>query len=153
MNNYEKLQDKAYMEGLTVREKPLRANDGLIKGDRIAIRKDITTNTEKSCVLAEELGHHYTTTGNIIDQSDNKNRKQELKARAWAYNEMIGLNGIIKAYEAGCRSRSEAAECLSVTEAFLQEAMEYYRIKYGVAVSSDRYVIYFEPCLGILKVE
>ena len=153
MNYYELLQDRAHSEGLTVKEKSLQVNDGLIKGDRIAIRKDLNTSTEKSCVLAEELGHHYTTIGNIIDQSNNENRKQELKARAWAYNEMVGLSGIVKAYEAGCRSRSEAAECLNVTEAFLQEAMEYYRNKYGVAVNNDRYVIYFEPCLGILKLE
>ena len=153
MNYYEILQDKADAEGLTVREKPLKANDGLIKGNRIAIRDDLVSNTEKSCILAEELGHHYTTHGTIIDQSDNENRKQELKARAWAYNQMSGLSGIIKVYETGCHSLSEAAECLNVTEAFFLDAMEYYRNKYGIAVRIDQYIIYFEPSLGIFKME
>ena len=38
---------------------------------------------EKASVLAEELGHYYTTVGNILDQEDAGNRKQEHKARTW----------------------------------------------------------------------
>ena len=54
---------------MTVKEKPLSESDGLIKGNRIAIRKDIPTQTEKACVLAEELGHYYTSSGDIMDQN------------------------------------------------------------------------------------
>ena len=57
---------------------------------------------KKACVAAEELGHHLTSTGNILDQSDVGSRKQELRARLHAYNNMIGLIGIITAYEHGC---------------------------------------------------
>ena len=64
---YEDLLIEADMSNLIVKEKPLINNDGLISGNRIAIRKNIATTTEKACVLAEELGHHYTTTGNILD--------------------------------------------------------------------------------------
>ena len=92
------------MSNLIVKEKPLINNDGLISGNRIAIRKNIATTTEKACVLAEELGHHYTTTGNILDQQNVVNAKQELHARTWAYNECIGLIGIVKAFESGCKS-------------------------------------------------
>lgn len=49
------------------------------------------TQTEKSCVLAEEIGRRYTTIGDILDQNDMNNRKQELRARLWAYNKQIGL--------------------------------------------------------------
>ena len=65
--NYEALLNEAHQEGLIVKEKPLKYNNGRIKGKRIAIRQDIATNTEKTCVLAEELGHHHTSVGNIID--------------------------------------------------------------------------------------
>ena len=41
--------------------------------------------------LAEELGHHYTTVGDILDQTNVSNRKQERLARVWAYNRRIGL--------------------------------------------------------------
>lgn len=58
---YEQLLTTADQAGLTVKERPLQKHDGLIRGNRIAIRKSIDTQAEKSCVLAEELGHHYTT--------------------------------------------------------------------------------------------
>ena len=61
---------------------------GLYCDGAIGIDKNIETNTEKACVLAEELGHHYTSTGNILDQSSVANRKQEQKARLWGYNKM-----------------------------------------------------------------
>lgn len=67
---YEQLLDSADQEGLAVKEQPLSAHDGLIRGKRIAIRKDIPTQVKKACVLAEELGHHYTSTGNILDQTE-----------------------------------------------------------------------------------
>ena len=137
--------------GLIVKEKSLKYNDGRIKGNRIAIRKDIKTHKEKGCVLAEELGHYYTTVGNILDQSKVENRKQELHARAWAYNKMVGLLGIVKSYEHGCRTLHETAEFLNVTEEFLKEALTYYKSKYGICTNVDNYIIYFEPSLGVGK--
>jgi hypothetical protein len=101
--------------------------------------------------VAEELGHHYTTVGDILDQSKVENRKQEIRARAWAYNKMVGLMGIVKAYENKCSSFHEMAEFLDVTEDFLTEALDFYRSKHGVSAVIDNYVIYFEPCLGVLK--
>ncbi len=38
-----------------------------LKGNRIAIKQDLPTQKEKACVLAEELGHFYTSTGNILE--------------------------------------------------------------------------------------
>ncbi|WP_270396157.1 ImmA/IrrE family metallo-endopeptidase [Mediterraneibacter massiliensis] len=148
---YEALLDEAYQSGLSVKEKPLKYNNGRIKGSRIAIRKDIDTTTEKACVLAEEMGHHYTSVGNILDMSDARNRKQERQARMWAYNRLIGLCGIIKAYKAGCQNRYEIAEYLEVTEECLQECIEIYRDKYGVYTTVDNYVIYFLPNLAVME--
>lgn len=148
---YDNLLIEADQEGLTVKEKPLQSADGRIKGKRIAIRKDIPTLCQKACVLAEELGHHYTAVGNIIDIQDARNIKQEQKGRIWAYDKMIGLIGIIKAYERHCLNRNEMAEFLDVTEEFLQDALNYYKQKYGVFTVIDHYVIYFEPCLSIVE--
>ena len=149
--NYEALLDEAYEEGLIVKEKPLQYNNGRIKGNRIAIRKDIETSIEKADVLAEELGHHYTSVGNILDLSIAQNRKQERQARLWAYNKRIGLYGLIRAYEHGCSSRYEIAEFLEVTEEFLEDAICCYREKYGICASVDNYVVYFIPQLAVSK--
>ncbi|MCO7172517.1 ImmA/IrrE family metallo-endopeptidase [[Clostridium] scindens] len=153
MNNYELLLDNASQKGLTVKEKPLKASDGRIKGKRIAIREDIDTTVQKACVLAEELGHHHTTVGNIIDLENPGNRKQERQARLWAYNKQIGLRGLIRAYEHGCRSRHEIAEYLEVTEEFLQDAIDCYREKYGVCTAVDDYYIMFIPSLMVGKID
>ena len=151
MTKYEKLAQEGVSHGLIVKEKPLKASDGRIKHNRIAIRKEIPTSIEKACVLAEELGHHYTSYGNIIDMKDPRNRKQERQARLWAYNKLIGLQGIIRAFEHGCGNRFETAKLLDVTEEFLQEAVDYYTVKYGEFVSVDNYVVYFTPSLGVIK--
>lgn len=152
MNNYETLLDEAYGEGLTVKEKPLEASDGRVKGKKIAIRNSIETTTQKTCVLAEELGHHHTTVGNILDMTDTGNRKQERQARLWGYNKLIGLTGIIRAYEAGCRNGYEIAEYLEVTEEYLQDCIECYRSKYGIGVELDNFYIMFIPNLAVGKV-
>lgn len=149
LNAYEKLLLEAESKGLVVKEKPLKYNDGRIKGNKIAIRQNINTQLEKSCVLAEELGHHYTSAGNILDQTRTENIKQELKARMWAYDRQIGLIGIIKAYKRGCRNIHEIADYLDVTEDFLRNALEAYRLKYGHYINVDNYTVYFEPYLMV----
>lgn len=151
MDNYEMLLDQAESRGLSVKEKPLQYNDGRIRGNRILIRSTIETRCQKAAVLCEEIGHYETAVGNILDQSITANRKQELRGRIWAYNRLIGLTGIIRAYKMGCRNRYEMAECLDVPEDTLQEALNYYHARYGVCTQVDNYVIYFEPALGVME--
>lgn len=150
MDIYEYLLTEAESEGLIVKEFPLIGYDGLIKGNHIAISKNLT-QTEKSCVLAEELGHYYTTVGSILDQSDIGNRKQEHRARMIAYNKMVGLLGIIEAYKERCQNLAEMAEHLRVSESFLKETLERYRMKYGCRVEVDNYIIFFEPQLAVIE--
>lgn len=149
---YETLLDEAHQEGLIVKEKPLKYNDGRIKGKRIAIRNSIDTSAEKTCILAEELGHYETTVGDILDQRIAENRKQEFQARMYAYNKLIGLQGIIDCYEYGCNNVHEMAEYLEVTERFVVDALEAYEKKYGIQVKSGDYAIRFYPCLSVIKV-
>ena len=151
MDSYEFLLAEASDLGLIVKEKPLKYNNGRIKGNKVAIRQDIETTAQKTCVLAEELGHYYTSVGDILDQTDIQNRKQEFRARMWAYNEMVGLMGIVDAYKNGCRNSYEVAKYLNVTEEFLNDALNTYKCKYGVYATVDNYLIYFTPCLTVLK--
>lgn len=148
---YEDLLLEADNTGLIVKEKPLPLSDGRINGKRIAIRKDIPTLTKKADVLAEELGHYHTTVGRIVEQNTVNDRKQERRARLWAYNKRIGLLGIIKAYKAHCHTIYEIAECLDVSEAFLSDALECYRQIYGQGISIGDYYIRFEPYLQIFE--
>lgn len=148
--NYEKLLMMADDNNLIAKEKNLPISQGRIKGNRIAIRKNMPT-VQKACVLAEELGHHFTTSGDILEQSSISDKKQEQRARLWAYDKMIGLQGIIAAYKHGCTSLHEMAEFLEVTEGFLNDSLTAYRQKYGCYTIIDNYVICFEPALGVLE--
>lgn len=147
MNKYEELNQEAYDQGVLVKEVCLRSNsDGLYKNKKIAINKNtLSSISEKVCVLAEELGHHYTSYGNIIDLNNLSNAKQEYDARLYSYNKLVGLSGIIRAYESKCSNRCEIAEFLGVTESFLNDAIDCYRNKYGCSVELDNYTIYFIP--------
>ena len=152
MNKYEILLDEANDKGLIVKEKSLQSSNGRIKGNRIAIRKDLKTTAEKACVLAEELGHYETTVGDILEMSSSWNRKQERQARLNGYNRMIGVFGIVRAYEAGCQDQHEIADFLNVTEEYLLECIECYRDKYGEMKSVDNYMVYFIPNLAVIKI-
>lgn len=150
--DYEALLAESDRAGLVVKEKPLKNNNGRVKGNKIAIRQDISTSTEKACVLAEELGHYHTSVGRILNQSDAENQKQELRAREWAYDRQVGLIGIVESFRAGCQTLSEMAEYLEVTEEFLGDALERYRQKYGIYTTIGHYIIYFEPYLAIAEI-
>lgn len=154
MTNYEKLLSNADDNNVTVYDnydlKGTRLK-GLYCDGTVAISSDLRTQKEKTCVLAEELGHFYTSTGNILDMSDTSNRKQEQRARLWAYNKQVGLRGIIDCYKAHCRTLHDMAEYLNVTETFLSDALECYRNKYGICTKIDNYVIGFEPTFYVLE--
>lgn len=148
---YEELQ--LQNEKIPVKEMDLSEVVGLKElyyNGNIAIEKNLTS-TEKACVLAEELGHHYTSVGDILDQQDVSNRKQELRARTWAFDECIGLIGIVNAFKVGCQSLYEMAEYLDVTEEFLKDALESYRRKYGICKEIDNYIVFFEPHLSVMR--
>ena len=149
--NYERLVLSPDAEGVDIVDRTFSKRIKGLYCDGTVALNDKLSSIEKTCVLAEELGHHHTTAGDIIDLTDAANRKQEHKARLWAYNKLIGLNGIVSAYKAGCRSAYDIAMHLDVTEEFLQEALSCYRQKYGVCTRVDNYVIYFEPSIGIFE--
>lgn len=148
---YEKLMIK-YEKNVKIKEKPLKYGfKGLYKNNKIIIDSNIETSNEKACILAEELGHHFTTYGDIIDQSDIRNVKQELRARAWAYERLVRIVDLINAHKAGIKGRYELAEFLEIPEWFLVEAIEYYSNKYGTFYKLNNYIIYFSPSFGIME--
>jgi len=148
---YEKLIREAVHHGLDISEKPMTpAMKGLYADGVIWINKNIPTKAEKTCILAEELGHYHTTEGDILDQSKIKNRKQELRARTWAYEKLIPLSSIVQAHKQGFQNRYDLAEYLGVTEEFLDSAIKRYKEKYGLFASVDGYTVCFEP-LGVIE--
>lgn len=154
MVHYDALVMEAAHEGVYVVEKKFRSRaKGLCKGNKIGISSAISTLTEKTCILAEELGHYHTTFGDILDQSDIRNRKQELRARTWAYYRLISLDDFISAHVAGIRNRYEFAHFLGVTEEFLQNALDRFQNIYGTHTIREGHMIMFDPLMVIEPIE
>lgn len=148
--NYDELISEAEQMGLIVKEKPLQSADGRILNNKIVIR-DSLDELGKKCVLAEEIGHYLKNAGDILDQRNTSNSRQEDRARTWAYDMLIGLDGLVSAFEYGCQTKFDVAEYLDVTTAFLDDALKKYKERYGVVVKYKEYFIYFYPCLAVLK--
>lgn len=55
------------------------------------------TDIDKKCVLAEELGHHYTSSGNILNMKYPNTQKQELHARVWGAIRLINFEDFLRA--------------------------------------------------------
>lgn len=149
--NYEKLLTEVENEGIELFENDrIGRLKGLYFNNTITLNNNINTITEKKCVLVEELGHHYKTAGNILDQSDVRNVKQEKIARAWGYEKLISVLDLINAFKHGARNRYELAEYLDVTEEFIEDVISHYRRKHGLYVVIGNYAVYFNP-LSVLE--
>lgn len=150
--SYEKLAAEIEKEGVEIIEIKFKGTfKGLYSDNVIALDSKIETDNEKKCVLAEEIGHYYTSHGDILDISDIRNLKQEKRARNWGYEKLVGIIDLINAYKKGIKSRHDLAEYLNVTEEFLDKALKHYKEKHGLYYQIDKYVVYFEP-LGILEI-
>lgn len=149
--HYEKLLIEAQQHEIEIYEESLKPKIKGLYGDNVIwINKIIPTNIEKACVLAEEIGHYHTSSGDILDQSKLLNRKQEKRARNWAYKRLVPLPRLIQASKAGIRNRYELAGYLGVTEPFVDEALSRYQEEFGLYTTIEEYTIYFNP-LGVLK--
>lgn len=146
MNSYERLVDFAENIGIEVVEKHFKSSaKGLCKGNKVGISKAIDSTVEKRCILAEEIAHSLYTVGNILDQNNLFNVKQEEYARKQAYEALLPLPLLIEAYQQGIRSQYELAEYLEVTEEFLLSSLYHYQKKYGLYAKHGKYLIYFSP--------
>lgn len=88
----------------------------------IALSKSLLNNQKKYIsVLSEELGHHFTTTGDLTIKSKNyqeklyKNKK-ELLAKRWGANFLITDEEFVQALHACIISIPEMSEYFDVTE-------------------------------------
>ena len=109
MNKLECLEDEAYNKGIDVVDYNFNSDHikGLYADGVIALNKKLDTTKEKICILAEELGHHETFAGNILDPSVSANRKQEYKARIWAYRKIISPDDLLSAFKSGWEEREQ----------------------------------------------
>lgn len=97
----------------------------------IGINENIVSNTKLfSCVLAEELGHHFTTVGDTTAEcycyADRLVvNKKETVALKWATEFLMPLYEIIDVIRSRGNSFSSIADKLQVTDQFLLKRFEF----------------------------
>lgn len=88
------------------------------------------------CVLAEEIGHFYTTPRtNPLKSYTSANLKimnsqDERKAMQWAADFLMPDLEVTKAFEVGCRGCFELAEYFDVTEWFVQRKLGFWKMRF-----------------------
>lgn len=146
MSNYENLISLAYSHGIKVIESDLGIDKpfGKCIGNLIIINNRVN-EYERLCVLYEELGHFNLTIGDITDQSNLNNRKQESIARRWSYENLVSPEDIINAILSGIDNIYDLAESLNITEDFLIQSIKHYKNKYGIYYVGKTHLLTFEP--------
>ena len=118
---------------------------GLYFDNIIVLHKGIDTQSEKNCILAEELGHYFTSSGIHLDQSSSETIKQEYQARRWATKQMLNPLRLIDAFKTGVRNRWELAQFLDLTEDFIDESLIQLKELYGDSLRIEMYTVHFSP--------
>ena len=125
MNRYEELIAE-YENELNIEEHSM-INKGLYCDNIVWINRKMST-AEKLSIVAEEIGHYKTSSGNILDQDSIANIKQELQARRWAYEKVLPLDLVMQAITNGLTEVYDLAEHFDVTEIFMRECLKHYRL-------------------------
>ena len=87
------------------------------------------------CVLAEELGHHFTSSGERIAKKHHSMQdrlsidKCEYKALRWAANQLVPENDLLDAITSGVEELWELAEEFDVTEEMMRFRMRLFGVK------------------------
>lgn len=123
MTKYEKLLSE-YDDNLIIEERKM-VNDGLYSDGVVWLNKDLNS-ADKLSIVAEEIGHYETSSGDILDQTNISNVKQERNARKWAYEKVITLPEILSAFRKGHKEIYDLAELFEVTEDFMRGCLKYY---------------------------
>ena len=135
-------------EGLRVYEDVHFKSDvnGLIVGENIALSEDLDSETERRCVLAEEIGHHQVNAGNILGDP-----YQEQKAHDYAIGLVLSVemvvNAIIELKEDA--TVANVAERLDVTERFLNESLDLYSRRFEGSFRYGEYIVTFSPRIHV----
>lgn len=130
-SEYEEMIQLAYEQGIYVIEFDFNGDmqgyycDGYVFIDKYA------DESQKTALLAEELGHHYTATRNITTLDTLENRKQELAGRQYAIENLLPIEDIIESIIGGCHNLYEISEHLDLPMDFISEALSYYIRKKG----------------------
>ena len=151
MTNEEKIIDMLAPEGVVVDDRLLGPGDlnGMYMTEAgkppIVLVNRKLHRRRKLCVLAEEAGHHFKSSGPALNPRDVTEWKNELSGRRWAYRHLVPGEKVIAAWDNGDRELWTMARFCGVTCEFLEAAINYYHGKHGSFWVVGNRAIQFDP--------
>lgn len=114
-----------------------------LETQNVILMKEKIPYKKKVEVLSEEIGHYYTSAGDITDYK--KNAKQESLARRKGYELIINFDTLIDAWKNGIHNLYSMAEYFEVSQDFILKSIEHLKQKYGLVVMHKDYRILLDP--------
>lgn len=103
----------------------------------IAINKSIKDRKKLCSILSEELGHYYTTSGDLTQQENNNKKvqavKMETRAKKWAANFLISDDELVQALINCISTKWDICEYFNATDELLK-----YKL-YSILENEDKY--------------
>lgn len=103
-------------------------------------------------IIAEEIGHHETSYGNLLgtytqNTKDHVDKlRQELRARRHGYKLAVPLEKLIKCYKQGIwGDLYEMCLSMQIDRSYFEKVIEDYQKQFGSYVEYDGYLINFKP--------
>lgn len=103
---------------------------GLIYDNDVYINQHHSVE-EQTGYVAEELGHAYTTIGDISELKNRADKRQERQARRWGMNQLVSPKDLVKFAEDSQTTVYEVAEDLEITPEYLLDGLQNIREQYG----------------------
>lgn len=136
-------------QGIQVITKAVDGYSGLLvsKGSvNIAYISPTANRRKRAAILAEELGHHLTSTGDTVRLNDrSKVGRAEERAIRKAVELLVKPEDFIEAIQAGVRNWSDLSEHLDLPEDFLIKAVEVWKLTIGPCYCSGNRLLWFDP--------
>lgn len=117
---------------------------GLYFDNSILINKNLSAYACHG-ILAEEIGHHVTTFGDITELNSVSKVKLEIIARRWGYKKIVSPEALIDCYLSGHRTLEEVCVYLEVTPSYLKKVLDFYKERHGMDALFGDYRISFDP--------
>ena len=142
LSQFELLILKAESEGADVVELPFDTGVeyGKYADKHIGVNANLLDNIKYE-IIAEEIGHHRKTYGNITDKNDIRNLKLEKIARREGFKILLKPTDFLEPLSSGARNLYEFAEYFYLSEKTLLNILHDWKEIYGMGIKIGEYYL------------
>ena len=123
---FDNMQELAQRMGVKIIHQNMQGDLAGAYIDQIIFLNNKLDDTAKKCILAEEIGHHFTAKSNVLELITVEDYQNELAGCKWGYEVLLPASQIKAAVRVGINSIKDIAALYKVTPEYVKEALTYY---------------------------